>query len=272
MRNLRVSGAMLVRAAMILAIVAAVQTPALATFHFARIVEIYTGNDAQPGAQYIIIMPHSDVQDLFQGVSVEVYDAAGNPLPDFALFASNLPDTATDQKSILVATADAQTIFGVTPDQVATGALPSSGVVCFFKAPLTPDCVSYGNYTGASNVGGSPTGTPAPSIPSGAVLRRDLGADGTLQSFDDTDDSAADFDRAGPIPENYAGVRLENLTVSGNVTLDWASTGANNSIYKTDDPATVRDSAAVATTTATTWNDPNPNQFPGLTCYVVKPQ
>ena len=272
MRQLRAKKTPWFRTALVAALVLSIQTPALATFHFARIVEIYTGNAAQPGAQYIIIMPYDDFQDLFQDVVVEVYDAAGNPLPDFAVFASNLPDFSTNQKSILVATSEAETIFGVTADQVASGSLPASGLICFSKFPLIPDCVSYGNYTGDPNVGGSPTGAPAASIPSGAVLRRDLGADGTLQALDDTDNSAADFDLAGPIPENYAGLRLEDLTVDGNVTLNWVSTGANNSVYKTDDPATVRDSAAVATTAATTWDDPDPNQFPGLTCYVVKPQ
>ena len=254
---------------LVLAFVA--HTSVFASFHFARIAEIYTGTAADPNAQYIVIVPYANSQSLFASVEIDVYDAAGIPMAAFAVFAANLPSTATNQKSILVATPEAVTAFGVAADQVATGSLPASGLVCFRKGPTAPDCVAYGDYTGDPLVGGSPTGAPAPSIPSGAALRRDFGVDATLQATDDTHDSASDFALSAAIPENFAGIRLEDVQAIGSVTFGWSSTSPSHSIHKTSDPKTVRTSAAVDTTSATTWTDPNPSQFPNATYYIIKP-
>ena len=58
----------------------ALSAPVHATFHFARIAEVYTGNAAQPNAQYVIIVAHSNLQNQFAGVEVEVYSATGAPM------------------------------------------------------------------------------------------------------------------------------------------------------------------------------------------------
>ena len=243
-------------------------------FHFARIAEVFTGTEAHPDAQYIVIVPYSNFQTLFSSVEVRVYDAAGTQLPNFAVFSANLINSTTNQKSILVATLTAQSILGIVPDQVATGSLPASGIVCFRKSITVPDCVSYGNYLGSTLVGGSQAGPPASSIPSGAALRRDFGANGTLEFTDDTNSSAADFDLSGPDAENFAGLRISTLAVSGSggtITLGWIGNAALYTVHKTDDPATVRAAAALAMTASSTFADPNPNQFPGISFYIVKP-
>ena len=85
------------------------------------------------------------------------------------------------------------------------------------------------------------------------------------------DNSAADFALSGPVPKNFNGVLVQNLEVSGNVTLTWDGTAPAHRIFKTASPATVRASASVGAIAGTTFNDPNPNQFAGLTCYIVKP-
>ena len=141
-----------------------------------------------------------------------------------------------------------------------------------------PDCVSYGNYTGSPMAGGSSAGTPAAAMPSGSVLRRDFGDDGILQAADDTDDSAADFDLSGPATENFAGDTVSNLSL-GKIQLGHYLVWTNGSatmpssfdILKTGDPMTVRGSAPFASIPGMSFLDPQPNQFPGLTCYVVRP-
>jgi len=250
------------------------QLPVLASFHFAEIVEINLGTATDPTAQYIVIMPHSDFQNLFSGVEIKVFDSAGNALPNFAIIGANLPSTSTNQQSILVATASAQTVHGVVPDALATGALPQDGLICFKKGPQVPDCVSYGGYAGLTNVGGSEAGPPAPAPPDGSVLRRDISANNPslLEALDDTDRSVDDFFVTGPGLQNFAGAKTSVLSVSGNVTLSWVNgTAANYTIHKTGDCSTTRGSPLVEITSLTSWPDPNPGLFPGLTCYIVKP-
>ncbi len=257
-------------------------SPIQASFHFARIAEVFTGTAAHPDAQYIVIVPFLDFQTLFASntVVVTVHDAVGNPQPNFAAFISDLPAfPPTNQRSILVATAKAQDILGISADLVATGSLlPQSGIVCFKSEILLtiPDCVSYGNYLGLTTAGGSEAGPPAPLIPSGAALRRDFGPNGILECdlvlCDDTNNSAADFDVTGPAAENFFGVAISALTVStpaGVVTL--GTSMVVHTVHKTDDPATVRASISIGFTNMGGFVDPNPNQFPGVSYYVVKP-
>jgi hypothetical protein len=225
-------------------------------------------------AQYITIAPFADFQNLFSTVEVTVYGADGTQLSNFTVFASNLPSSATNQKSILVSTAAAQNVFGIPADQTATGTLPDSGVICFHKGITFVDCVSYGAYSGPTSVGGSEAGPPAPSPPPGLALRRDFGADGVLAAIDDTDNSAADFDLAVPRSENFAGIRASDLTITapgGVVTLNWTGTATTATIHKTDDPTTVRTSTAVAAVAGSSYEDLFPDEFPGITYYVVKP-
>ena len=251
-------------------------SPIQASFHFARIAEVFTGTAAHPDAQYIVIVPFFDFQTLFasNAVVVTVHDAAGNPQANFAAFISDLSAfPPTSQRSILVATAKAQDILGISADLVAIGSLlPQSGIVCFKGGLLIPDCVSYGNYLGSTTAGGSEAGPPAPTIPSGAALRRAFGLDGVLQALDDTNNSAADFDVTGPAAENFFGVAISPLTVStpaGAVTL--GTSMVVHTVHKTDDPATVRASISIGLTNMGVFVDPNPNQFPGVSYSVVKP-
>lgn len=247
-------------------------SPVQASFHFAKIVEVFTGSTEYPTAQYIVIMPYADIQNLLSGVEITVFDSTGMALINFATFASNLNSPVTNQQRILIATTDARVLFGVLPDQTATGALPSSGLVCFHLGLLTPDCISFGNYAGNTAIGGSEAGAAVPSVASGMAYVRDLGVDGILQALDDTNSSANDFNAGVPAPGNFAGARVSNVSLSGDVTLDWAvATVPGYTIHKTSDPATVRLSTPIAGVNGTNWIDPSPNLFPGLSCYVVKP-
>ncbi|MDH3628195.1 MAG: hypothetical protein OEV00_01840 [Acidobacteriota bacterium] len=247
-------------------------SPVVASFHFARVVEVFSGSNEHPNAQYVVIMAYSDFQSQFNGVEVTVYDSSGSQLVSLGTMTQNLPSNTTNQIPILIATNTARTVFGIVPDHTATGALPTDGLVCFRKAASVPDCVSFGAYTGVTTVGGSEAGSPAASVPSGMAYVRDLGGDSTLQALDDSNDSSVDFFAGVPSPGNFAGARVSNISVDGNVTLDWGvSTVGGYTIHKTDNPATVRLSTPVAGIAGVNWVDPTPNQFPGLSCYVVKP-
>ena len=114
----------------------------------------------------------------------------------------------------------------------------------------------------------------ATGLPSGSALQRDLGADGLLQDDDDTENSSEDFDLGGVTAQNFAGTRTSQLAlnkVGSTIRLSWNDTADGFTIHKTGDPATARNSAPVAAQAGTVFVDPNPDQFPGLTCYVVKP-
>ncbi len=267
--------------ALIFLVLAAVISPAYASFYFARIVEVSTGVAGHPDAQYIVIMPHANSQNVFASVRVIAFNSTGAALPSFATFAGNLNSINTNQHSILVATQKAVDLLGITPDQLATGSLtPEGGMVCFergaFPLVTVPDCVKYGNYTGA-NHSQSAAGTPAPVIPLGSVLRRDFSANNPviLEAADDTNDSLADFFITGPRAENFAGVGISGLVLSdtgGVIRLDWVGDVGSYTVHKTDDPSTVRDSLEVTSVMGTTYVDPTPDEFPGVSYYFIKPQ
>ncbi len=236
-----------------LLILTALISPAQASFHDARIVEIYPGIGGNPDAQYIIIMAFSNLQNQFSGVRVSVFDSTGSELPFFATFASNLPSTSTSQRSILVATQEAVDTIGITPDQLAAGSLdPNGGMVCFEKGTRpfhsVLDCLKYGSYSGADNPL-SPAGTPAPLPPLGSALRRDYGI--LLTAADDTNDSLADMIITGPGAENFAGIGISRLAVSHDgfdaAKLDWVGDVASYTVHISADVAAVRTSVEVDT-------------------------
>lgn len=189
MRASRLSSAVLLAAL-------ATAAPAHAAFHFMKIVEVYPGSAAIPTSQYVILQMYSGGQNLVSGHTIQVFNAAGTVVGTYT-FPGHVSNGA-NQARILIATAAAATEFGIAADLAMTSTIPATGgKVCFDAI----DCVTWGNYTGAG-----PVGTPAApaGIPSGQALVRDLG-DGVLQSSDDTNDSASDFDVLRPAPLNNAG-------------------------------------------------------------------
>jgi hypothetical protein len=168
---------------------------AQATFHEMSIREIYPGSIAQPDAEYVELQMWSPGQNLVGGHSLKTYNASA-ALIATTPFASDVPGGA-NQSTILLATAAAESAFGVVPDAaMAPNQLdPSGGAVCWAE---TIDCVSWGSFSGSLT---SPPGSPAtPSgIPDGMALRRTIspGCATLLEPTDDRDDSAADF---SPVP------------------------------------------------------------------------
>jgi Ca2+-binding RTX toxin-like protein len=184
------------------------------------------------------------------GNRIHVYDAAGTSIGT-STFAANVPSGA-NQATILVATTQAASFFGVTPDLTLGSALPrSGGQVCYEDVDDATagfiDCVAWGNFTGASP---SPTGNPfgpVNGIPDGRSILRDISAGnpGLLETGpgggpggDDTDDSAADFDAEFPTPRNNAGgttTTAGTASVDGSGELDFVpAAGVKNKVTVAD--------------------------------------
>ena len=178
--------------------------PVQAAFHLMMVVEVFPGYTSSPSAQYVELQMYSSFQNFVSGRSVQVFDAAGGLLGTFT-FSGNVANGA-NQASILIATAEAEALFGVTADLVMTPLIaPAGGKVCFTGA-IPPDCMAWGGYSG------SPVGIGNPFSPAGLTLdeaaqrRLDRGIPGVLDVSDDTDDSATDFIAGAPAPRNNAGM------------------------------------------------------------------
>jgi hypothetical protein len=164
--------------------------PAGANFHIMVISEVFAGSVANPNAQYVELEMRAAGQNQVQGHSVVIYNAAGTQVGS-STFAGPLANSA-NLSSILVATVEAQTLFGVTPDLVmATAAIARTGGKACFD---TIDCVTWGNYTGAAPAGNPFSGTEG-LLPGSSATR----------TGPDSGDSAADFAFAKPSPRTNGG-------------------------------------------------------------------
>lgn len=170
-----------------------------AAFHLMVIQEVFPGTSAHPGAQFVELRMTAGGQNLVSGKKIRTFAADGTRGPDFATFASNVPSGAANGR-ILACTAEAQSLFAIACDAVATGSLPAgSGRVDFASADgsAVPDAMAYGAYRGPPAGVGRPAGAP---VAGRSLERRTSG--GTAQ---DTNDSRADFVYAPPTPQNNAG-------------------------------------------------------------------
>lgn len=167
--------------------------PAWATFHLMRIVEVFPGAETASTAQYVMLQMYFPGQNFVSTHSLQVFDAAGTNLGSFT-FASDVANGA-DLATILIATADAQTLFGISADLTMTPVMPlSGGAVCWDVV----DCVAWGSFSGASTL---PTMLSAPVFNAGSglvlgmAIHRDLSAGGAVSAFVP----------APPAPRNNAG-------------------------------------------------------------------
>jgi hypothetical protein len=173
---------------------------AQASFHLMQIREVYPGSAANPNAEYVELQMWAAGQNLVSGHSVRTFGPTGMPTGT-TTFSGNVANGA-NQATILVATAEARTQFGVAPDaqMPVAGLDPAGGAVCWDEGL---DCVSWGSFSGSLP---SPAGTPAPAIPDGSALRRSIApaCPTLLESGDDTNNSSTDFSAAPPAPRNNA--------------------------------------------------------------------
>jgi Calx-beta domain len=176
---------------------------ARANHHFMQITEVFMGTGGAGNAIFVELTTLNSGQQFVSGQKIVFYDAVGNGV-ESATFTTNPPDASEAGAHILVASPDAETLFGATADLEfdPTGISEAGGKVCFESTTFgVIDCVSWGNYTGDSAETGDPFG-PAEGIPSGAsILRNDLrGNPDAYDGADDSDDSKRDFFMSSPFP------------------------------------------------------------------------
>ena len=193
------------RLARCLAVVAALApAPLLATYHDIKIVQVFGGTAADHNAQYVMLQMWAAGQNLVGTHSVQVYNGDGSVAATLT-FPADVANGA-DQATLLIGTANAATLFGVAMDLVISP-ISTTGQgfkVCWEPTPFPSSCVALGNYT-ADTAAGTPF--KMDDIQGLALTRRlDIcGGSTTLDSCDDTGDSASDFILALPSPKNNAG-------------------------------------------------------------------
>lgn len=182
----RTVGALLVALLVVLA-----AGPVSASFHLVKVVEVFAGTTTEPTAQYVMLQMYFPGQTFVSGHDVAVFDANGAALGTFA-FSHNLSNGA-NLATMLIATPDAETLFGVTADLTMTPVIPASGgAVCWDVI----DCVTWGSF--------SANGLPAPPEPpfnAASGLMLDMAMHRTLSSGG----TATSFAFAPPAPKNNAG-------------------------------------------------------------------
>jgi hypothetical protein len=178
----------------------AVASPAEATFHEMSIREVYPAGDSS----YVELQMWTSGQDRVGGHHLVAYGPTGSVTDDFK-FAANVPNGA-NQSTIVVADTGYPAAFSAFPAADEADAdlnlASAGGAVCWTEGS-PPDCVAWGNFSGAGSLL-SPTGSPAApaGVPAGTALRRsiDAGCPTLLEVSDDRDNSAADFSLVAPAP------------------------------------------------------------------------
>ncbi len=183
-------------------------------------------------------------QNFVAGHSIIFYDATGAGTNTFT-FTVNMPN-GSNQATILIATSEAQVLFGLGADLTMTAAAmtPAGGKVCFD----TFDCMSWGNYSGSTSGVGNPF-NPSGGLTQGQAARRrtDIGGPPTKLDFaDDTNDSANDFVAASPAPRNNAGQTTTTAPTSTTLMSSSNPSNVGNTVTFT---ATVTPSAATGSVT-----------------------
>lgn len=177
---------------------------ARASHHLMQITEVFMGTGGAADAIFVELTTLSSSQNQVSGHNVVFQNAAGDAI-ETATFTTNPSDASGSGGSILVASTQAETLFGVTADLEfdPTGISEAGGKVCFNSTGGfgTIDCVSWGNYSGDSSETGNPFG-PTEGIPSGASILRneERGNPDAYDSADDTDNSRRDFFMSSPFP------------------------------------------------------------------------
>ncbi|MGH2711685.1 MAG: hypothetical protein ACRDH9_10840 [Actinomycetota bacterium] len=185
----------------------ATATSARASFHFMKVREVYAGSLLEAKADFVELQMYSVGQTVVSGKKLTLYDQAGKSR--VCTIPQNVANGA-NQETILFATMEAQTAFGVNPDFLIPDFLSGAGgAVCF----ESPDCVSWGSFSGTTT---SPAGTPkAGGITVGESIDRRTNISGDpsmLEAADDTDNSANDFEGEAPSPNPNGPLTLGTAT------------------------------------------------------------
>jgi Calx-beta domain len=179
--------------------------PARASFHRMVIHEVFAGTTDHLGADFVELVMLADDQDEVDGTRLRFYNSAGQ-LSGTETLEGDLADGDAGE-TILIATAGAATLFGVTPDfTLATNFGGKGGKVCFESPPAGDittviDCASWGKFEGSSTGSGTPFMYDEDIPPGASMLRKEV-----PPFLLDTANSHEDFMLNGPTPRTFAGV------------------------------------------------------------------
>jgi hypothetical protein len=204
-RGMRIAGRCLAGAALSFLAVVLLPATASASFHLNSIREVFPGSSDSPGAEYIELQMYAAGQNHVAGHEVREYASDGYR-PEML---ENDVASGENQRTILLATEEAEAKFGFTADMVILPGFldPAGGAVCFDSI----DCVAWGNFD-TSAILPSPAGANAPAITDVLALTRSItpGCATLLEASDDTNDSAADFLEAAPHPRPNSSSPIEH--------------------------------------------------------------
>ena len=189
-----------------------------ANHHFMKVTEVLGGAEGAPNVQYVELQMYLANQHVVANASLAFQDPTG-AADGTVVFPNNVANGA-DNANILIATAEAATFFGVTPDFVMSPVMAlAGGKVEFVAKPMTfgiLDAFSWGSFSGSSTGSGTPFAVGT-GLPLGLAAHRLIAGGsvpGELDPADDTAQSEADFDPGAPTPRNNAGA---TTTTAGTV-------------------------------------------------------
>lgn len=183
-------------------------SPAFAVRHIMEIHEVMTGLGGDTSYQYIELRLLAFGQTFTNGGTILARNADGSVENTIFTFPADVTNDGPGAR-IVIATANAATLMGITPDfTFAGGIFPDSGEIIIFPGEIA-DALQYGNYTG----GDSPFGANgiAPGIPaSGTAALQWSGASGDGRSGTDTVYALVENN-----PENNSGAIGNVIAVAG---------------------------------------------------------
>ena len=183
----------------------ALPSPAAATNHIVQIDEVMAGAFGRSDIQFVELKFSDCSQTSWSGVArLAFYDAQGNQVAQFPFPVNPPANCAIFGQSVLIGT-QAFKDLASAPDPdflIAPSFIPSSGKVCFRDGPSVNFpvtlCLSYGDFTGASEQG-SPSNAPALGTREVCALQRTAFFTSFGSNFN------ADFGLRAPAPRNNAG-------------------------------------------------------------------
>ena len=200
--------------------------PAYALFHMMKVTEVFAGTTDQPAAQFVELQMYANDQRFVTTHEIVIFDSSGAETGRFT-FTSALQNGAS-QSYVLIATPEAETLFGVPADLEMTPAMVAGGGKACFRGNdgALIDCASWGNYTGDDSDSGTPFNSPVGLVGDSSMTRTTSGGSNSsrLDEEDDTNDSAADFGSTSPSPTNNAGDAAGVVTHDRSVTLSLTGT------------------------------------------------
>jgi Ca2+-binding RTX toxin-like protein len=210
-------------ASLVIAGTAVLASAAGASFHLNKIREI-TGDTAGGDQSYLELQMYASGENFVAGHNITVWDADGLvlgmpvPVQTHTLTGPNPPNGANQSTILIGDTNVAGRDFTIPElsnylDNTVGGNLMAAGAICYEGIPI--DCVSWGgaNFTGANNLPDHTTPNGS-SMPTGLLaLQRNIGANcaTALDSADDIDNAAADFNLVGANPRPNTMTPTETL-------------------------------------------------------------